>query len=576
MEPQPRVLAALAACAAAQAAIDAFHQDFATPPYEEYHAAVAALDALPPEELAQLPRVLDDDRAASETRLEAIKAIARRGQLDARRAIERALVDPNLEIRSECLRALVRIAPADALETALWARAEVTTWALGEAADAAFEAHGGDALRAIEASRIDPFQGGKAVWRKLYDLRRDDCARIFVRRLAEGDVEWVLGVAAIVCEKGGEWARAPFDAIGRSRDGRFQRAAAQVLQKIGEGDAIDTMLAALSMRESWSARAIVSAIFAIGRRTRSPVAARVIAATAEHLAAQDALMRELCEAATWEWEIPSRSAILSGLRRALGHPDEKVVASAMKVAHAIRGAEVADGVVSAMGHPRWFAAGLPKAFVAYVRAIGPDAAREVALAVERGLDPSADARDAAVAYVAASQMGALGPLAREHASVLVRALRVGEDRTAAAAAFSLGLIDAPEAHDALLETATTKPPGVAYRAVQALVQRKNARVVEPALAYLRPLLEGAPLGGSDAYCMSACSLEALGAFPSPDGVAALKKALAHADMRIRRDACEALGVAKDASALPLLTEATKDPDLQVRRAAANAIAKIAP
>jgi HEAT repeat protein len=565
-------LEALERLADARADVEAHDGELSPAPWHVYHRAAEALEALDASERAHMAAALDHERAG--IRVEAALAIARLGLTDARDALARHVDDASARVRDECVVALARIAPATALSTVVEQGVRVSARALGAAVDAALETHGAAAFEAIVQSNADPWQVARAGWAKLYDLERAGCQRVFTERLRERDVDWVLGIAEIVRRKGGDWAREPFVMLAKNPDRRLHRAAAEALGGIGGPDELDALLDVLGSGDRWAMPAAMSAVFAIGARTRTAVAARAIAVAADDESAQAELVHHLVGAATLAWEAPSRPAILASVRRALQHAQENVVTGAVQVAIAMRAEELTTEVVQALGHPRWCHGDLWAACVAFVNTIGPSAVAEVARAVERGLSPEASAVEGAVASRASHTLGRLGTSARDHAPVLVRALRDGSDETRRGAAGSLGALGVADAADALLEMASTAPPGVAYSAVRALIELQDARVQRPALAYLAPFLDGAPIERAEEAWMCHSSLDALGASRGPASISALRRALAHHDMRMRRDASDALADAGDVAAIPWLEALAGDPDKQVREAAARARARL--
>lgn len=278
---------------------------------------------------------------------ERLESIAR---LESRSELEHGLADPELEVRDACAKALARVAPASALPTLVERGSIVSLSVLSLCAQAAVAALGAGALAWVVKSGLSPLDG-KAAWAALYDLDPRETSKVLEQGLMTGTSSWALGVSDLVCAKGGEWARPAFSVLARLPDGPVKIAAAEALAKVGDETRVDVVLALLGTAgETWPRDVTVRLAFLMGRRTETPVAERVIAATGPSVSEQRQLMEELTRLAGSAWEASARAPIEGAVRKALAHSDDRTVTAAVRAATAWGFDALVDEVVATF-HP---------------------------------------------------------------------------------------------------------------------------------------------------------------------------------------------------------------------------------
>lgn len=578
--------------AKAQEAIDSHDSEFSLPPYEGYEAAQRELHQLESGERAKLAEGLTDPSSA--VRVEAAKALAYFSFKEARPELERGLADPVQNVRDACAEALAKVAPASAFSTIIEHGAAVSTDVLSRCANAAVKALGAKALPWVVKSGLSP-RDGKNAWAALYSLDREGTSKALERGLTMDDVswEWVHGVSQLVCERGGAWARPAFSALARHPDKRYQDAAADALSVIGDATSIDIVLGILASEPDWESQqrataflraglgdggmfqrhAALRAALAIARRTRTPVAERVLAAIAKNPAKQHQLLEEFARLAGRPWESRARGQSQRAVQEALSNSSGEVVTAAVRAATAHRFDELAPEVVAMLAHPQLYSVrGLTQTWREFVQKGGARAIQEVAHVVEAAIRADATATAAKCAARAIALLEDFPAFGREHTALLVRALATSYSELRDAAERSLGRLGTREAADALLETAGTASQATALRAVRVLIKLKEPRVVQVALRLLAPFLAGSPITTYDEACLCENCIHALQAIGGADALDGLRRCLDHADRRMRRDAADALGAMGEPSVIAWLEPLVHDKDSQVRAAAKKAIA----
>jgi hypothetical protein len=353
----------------AQAAIDAHDSESIPTPYGALEEAIRGLAELDAAERARVIALLAD----SDVRIRCTAANACATlQLDANAALLAGITDPNEQFREACGAALISIAPDTALIALVDSGAPIAAGVLCNAATAAVTALGLDALGWIEQSGLAPYACGEAAWTALYALDPEVTTRAMERGLARGTFTWVEGISAHVIAHGGDWAGPAFAVLAQSHDPTISRPAAKALAAIGGTATIESLLKVVEERSHmWGRGEAMTAVFAVGRRTATPVAARVIALVKASAEDQMVLMTELAsfENATWE----PREVIAGAIRAALALEDAKSVAAAVRAAAAMQLESLADDIAATLGHRWWYENPLVDARLAYARAVGTPA-----------------------------------------------------------------------------------------------------------------------------------------------------------------------------------------------------------
>ncbi|MFO0597159.1 MAG: HEAT repeat domain-containing protein [Myxococcaceae bacterium] len=562
---------AIADLVAAQAEIDSWDHDFTPAPYHLYDEAAAALAQVPEGERANVVELLRSPRV--DVRREAAHACAIWKLGGVHDALVAGLADEHADVRDACGDALVATAAETALGLFADRRAQLSKRVLQAAAIAAFEALGLAVMPWLERVDLTPDTtiGERDVWSRLAALDRDAVGAVLERHVASGRYDWVYGASYLLRHfGGGAWVRPAFLPLLQHRDTSISTIAAEVLQKFGDAESLEALLAtARAATHPWQRHSAVQGALNVGLSAKVAVVERAAPLLANDERSQLMLMEALARLVDAAWE--PRLALERLVRQGLHHVEPKVVAAAIQAALALQLDALLPDVTATLSHRRWYDNELSSARGAYL-AWRPEATLgALAAAVERGL-ASGSSGDLELA-TRATWVLMKAPGGRAHAELVRRALASTHAELRSAAAATLAEFGVGSETESLLERARLGAPEESSVMLKALARLRVPAAVDVALNRIADVLAGAPIpNDAPSAWLCAAAIDVFEAWPT-DARAfdALCRSLRHREMRMRRDAAQALGRVGDRRAVALLEPLVDDREKQVREAAQTAL-----